>query len=310
MDTICISHLSKTIGKNQILDDISLTVQSGEIVSYLGPNGAGKTTTLRILLNILKPSSGTVTVLGTDVTNPAYRFTRKKIGFVLENHGLYEYLTAGDNLEFYDRLYNAPEGRQERINGLLELVDLTEVRDKYVSTFSFGMKQRLALARALINDPSLLILDEPMKGLDVKGRVMMRNLLLDLKKKGTTIFLNSHDLDEMQRISSRVAVINKGKLLLCDSYENLAKGTTHIELEIGTRAGSLLNLDGIPWITSWRQEGNKVRIDLEKPEDRNQISQVLTGMGADILEMKTEKEGLEEIYLDLIRNDEVEKYDD
>jgi ABC-2 type transport system ATP-binding protein len=310
MDSICISHLSKKIGNNQILDDISLTVQSGEIFSYLGPNGAGKTTTLRILLNILKPTSGTVTVLGTDVTSPGYRATRKKIGFVLENTGLYEYLTAADNLEFYDRLYNSPEGRQNRINGLLEQVHLSAVKDNPVNTFSFGMKQRLTLARALINDPSLLILDEPMKGLDVEGRVMIRNLLLDLKKKGTTIFLNSHDLDEMQRISSRVAVINKGKLLLCDSYENLAKGTTHVELEIGTSAGSLQELDRIPWITSWHQEGNRVRIELEKPEDRNQVSHVLTGMGIDILEMKTVKQGLEEIYLDLIRNDEVENYDD
>lgn len=307
MDTICISHLSKKIGNIQILDDISLTVQSGEIFSYLGTNGAGKTTTLRILLNILKPTSGTVTVLGTDVTSPGYRSTRKKIGFVLENMGLYEYLTAADNLEFYDRLYNSPEGRQKRINGLLEQVDLSAVKDKPVSTFSFGMKQRLALARALINNPSLLILDEPMKGLDVEGRVMIRNLLLDLKKGGTTIFLNSHDLDEMQRISSRVAVINKGKLLLCDSYENLAKGKTHVELEIGTSSGSLQELDRIPWIISWHQEGNTVRIELENPEYRSQISHVLTGMGIDILEMKTEKRGLEEIYLDLIRNDEVEE---
>jgi ABC-type multidrug transport system, ATPase component len=306
MDPIRISHLSKKIGNTQILDDISLTVQSGEIFSYLGPNGAGKTTTLRILLNILKPTSGTVTVLGTDVTRPEYRFTRKKIGFVLENAGLYEYLTAADNLEFYDRLYNAPLGRQKRIDGLLEQVDLSSVKNKPVSTFSFGMKQRLALARALINDPLLLILDEPMKGLDVEGRVMIRNLLIDLKKKGTTIFLNSHDLDEMQRISSRIAVINKGKLLLCDSYEHLAKGTTHIELEIGTSAESLRELDTIPWITSWHQEGNNVRIELENPECRNRLSRVLTDMGIDILEMKTEKRGLEEIYLDLVRNDEVE----
>jgi ABC-2 type transport system ATP-binding protein len=307
MDSISISHLSKKIGKTQILDDISLTVQSGEIFSYLGPNGAGKTTTLRILLNILKPTSGTVTVLGTDVTSPEYRHTRKKIGFVLENTGLYEYLSAADNLEFYDRLYNSPDGRQKRITRLLEQVDLSAVKDKPVSTFSFGMKQRLALARALINDPSLLFLDEPMKGLDVEGRVMIRKILLDLKKNGATIFLNSHDLDEMQRISSRVAVINKGKLLLCDSYENLAKGTTHIELEIGTGAGSLQNFDSIPWITSWQQEGNMVHIELENPEYRNQLSHALTGMGIVILEMKTEKRGLEEIYLNLIRNDEVEE---
>ena len=306
MDPIIINHLSKTFGTTRILDDISFTVQSGEIFSYLGPNGAGKTTTLRVLLNILKPTSGTATVLGTDVTSPEYRFTRKKIGFVLENLGLYEYLSAADNLEFYDRLYNTPKGRQKRITSLLEQVDLSPVKDKPVNTFSFGMKQRLALARALINDPSLLFLDEPMKGLDVEGRVMIRNLLLDLKKDGKTIFLNSHDLYEMQRISSRVAVINKGKLLLCDSYENLATGTTHVELEIGNHARSLQNLDSIPWITSWRQDGNKVHIELENPEYRNQISHVMTDLGIDILEMKTEKRGLEEIYLDLIRNDEGE----
>lgn len=306
MDPIVINHLSKTFGTTRVLEDISFTVQSGEIFSYLGPNGAGKTTTLRILLNILKPTSGTATVLGTDVTSPEYRFTRKKIGFVLENLGLYEYLTAADNLEFYDRLYNSPEGREKRINGLLEQVDLSSVKNKPVNTFSFGMKQRLALARALINDPLLLILDEPMKGLDVEGRVMIRNLLLDLKKRGKTIFLNSHDLDEMQRIASRVAVINKGKLLLCDSYENLAKGTTHVELEIGSSAGSLQTLDSIPWIKSWRQEGNKVHIELENSDYRNQLSHLITGQGMDILEMKTEKQGLEEIYLNLVRNDEVE----
>jgi ABC-2 type transport system ATP-binding protein len=307
MDPIVITHLSKAFGATQVLEDISFTVQSGEIFSYLGPNGAGKTTTLRILLNILKPTSGEVAVLGTDVTDPEYRFTRKKIGFVLENLGLYEYLTAADNLEFYDRLYNSPEGRHKRIDRLLEQVDLSAVKDNPVNTFSFGMKQRLALARALLNNPSLLFLDEPMKGLDVEGRVMIRNLLLDLRKNGTTIFLNSHDLDEMQRISSRVAVINKGKLLLCDSYENLATGTTHVELEIGNSAGSFQDLDRIPWITSWRQDGNKVHIELETPEYRNQLSHILTDLGIDILEMKTEKRGLEEIYLNLIRNDEADE---
>jgi len=307
MDSICISHLSKKFENYQALNDISFTVKSGEIFCYLGPNGAGKTTTLRILLNILKPTAGTVTVMGTDVTSPEYRFTRKKIGFVLENLGLYEYLTAADNLEFYDRLYNSPDGRQKRINGLLEQVDLFTVKDKLVSTFSFGMKQRLALARALINDPSLLILDEPMKGLDVQGRVMLRNLLLDLRKSGKTIFLNSHDLDEMQRIASRVAVLDKGKILLCDSYKNLAEETSHIELKIGNGTGSLQNLDSILWIKSWHQEGNKIHIELENPAYRNQLSRVLTDLGIEILEMKTENRGLEEIYLNLIKNDEIEK---
>ena len=129
MDAICISYLSKKIGAPQIIDNISLTVKSGEIFRSLGPNGAGKTTALRILLNILKPCSGIVTVLGTDIACPEYRFTRKNSGFVLENLGLYEYLTAEDNLEFYDLLYNSPDGRQKRINGLLELVYLSAVKD-------------------------------------------------------------------------------------------------------------------------------------------------------------------------------------
>lgn len=308
MDPIIIDHLSKELGKHPVLNNLTLTVKYGEIFCLLGPNGAGKTTTLRILLNIFKPSSGNVTVLGTDVTSSEYRITRKKIGFVLENQGLYEYLTAADNLEFYDRLYNnSPNERQKRINGLLEQVGLSTVKDKPVNTFSFGMKQRLALARALINDPSLLILDEPMKGLDVEGRVMIRNLFLDLKKNGKTIFLSSHDLDEIQRISSRVAVINQGKLLLCNSYENLTRETTQIELEIGNGSGSLQILDTLIWIKSWRLEGNIVHIELKNPEDRNQLSHVLMDMGIEILGMKIEKQGLEKIYLDLIRNDKVEK---
>lgn len=310
MDPIILNHLSRSFGNQPVLDDISLSVKEGEIFGYLGPNGAGKTTTLRILLNILKPTSGTATVLGTDVTTPEYRETRKEIGFVLENTGLYERLTAADNLEFYDRIYNSKNGRRKRLKDRLDLVGLADVGNRAVKSFSYGMRQRLALARALLGDPSLLILDEPSKGLDVEGRVMMRDLLLDLQREGKTIFLSSHDLDEVQRIASRIGVIRKGKMLLCDTCTALIVRTPQVEVEIGSGSDALEGLDSCTWITSWDLKENTVTIGLDNLDDRGRLSRLFADMGVEILEMRVVRQSLEEIYLDLVRDEEVEEDED
>lgn len=310
MDPIILDHLSRSFGNHAVLDDISLSVKEGEIFGYLGPNGAGKTTTLRILLNILAPTSGTVTVLGTDVTAPEYQETRKEIGFVLENTGLYGRLTAAENLEFYDRIYNSRNGRRKRLKELLDLVGLADVGDQAVKSFSYGMRQRLALARALVGDPSLLILDEPSKSLDVEGRVMMRDLLLDLRREGKTIFLSSHDLDEVQRIASHVGAIRKGKMVLCDTCAALLTERPLVEVEIGNRSDALERLDSCAWITSWDLKENTVTIGLENLDDRGRISRLFADMGVDILAMRVVRRSLEEIYLDLVRDEEAEEDED
>jgi ABC-2 type transport system ATP-binding protein len=223
---------------------------------------------------------------------------------VLENPGLYEDLTAAENLEFYDRIYNSYDGREKRLTELLDLVRLSNARDQKIKTFSYGMKQRLAMARALIGDPSLLILDEPSKGLDVEGRVLMRELLLDLKKEGKTIFLSSHDLEEMQKIASHIGILSKGKILLFDPYTDLASHTPRIELEIQGKPDSLQNFDSYEWIKSWDFKGNTVVITLESYECKGRLLRLLADLDINILDLRTAKRSLEDLYLDIVRDEE------
>lgn len=219
---IKVRDLSKQIKGRTVLASISFQVEEGEIFGYLGPNGAGKTTTLRILLGLLRPTSGLVQVMGQKPEHFG-RMHRMKMGAVLERRGLYESLTALQNLLFFARAYRlSPQRQTSRIEHLLKTVGLWEERNRKVGTFSNGMKQRLALARALLPAPAILFLDEPTAGLDPEAKVMIRNLILEISKiEHCTVFINSHDLDEVERICSRIAILNRGKILATGPIEDL-----------------------------------------------------------------------------------------
>jgi ABC-2 type transport system ATP-binding protein len=197
--------------KKVVLHDLSLQVNEGEIFGYLGPNGSGKTTTLKILVGLLFADSGEVTVLGRPLADRAWK---AQSGYLPENPYLYDYLTAAEYLDYVGRLFGIPDGaRRERVRELLRLVGLERSQDVALRRFSKGMVQRAGLAQALINDPKLVILDEPMSGLDPIGRRLVRDVILELKKQGKTVLFSTHILADAETLCDRVAILRGGRLL-------------------------------------------------------------------------------------------------
>src|SRR5262245_1747924 len=217
MHAIEIQDLSKdyAVGfwKKQLrpaLKSLSLTVNAGETFGFLGPNGAGKTTTLKLLMGIIFPSSGSARILGKDCMDPE---VKRKVGFLPEQPYFYDYLSATELLDYYARLSGvAPEGRKQRIDVLLERVGLGDVGSKQLRKFSKGMLQRVGIAQAIVHDPELIFLDEPMSGLDPLGRHEVQELIQSLKDQGKTIFFSTHILSDAEALCDRVAVIHKGEL--------------------------------------------------------------------------------------------------
>ncbi|MBI4161839.1 MAG: ABC transporter ATP-binding protein [Acidobacteria bacterium] len=211
------THLS--LRRGWILRDLSFAVRAGEIFGYLGPNGAGKTTTIRLALGILFPDGGRIRLFG----EPAARVRlRERIGFLPENPYFYDYLSGEEFLDFYARLLGLPAGRRrERIPYLLDLVDLGNRGDRQLRKYSKGMLQRIGLAQALLNEPDLVILDEPMSGLDPMGRRQVRDIILDLRRQGKTIFFSSHILQDAEMICDRVGILDRGRLIACGPLQEL-----------------------------------------------------------------------------------------
>ncbi len=208
---LTISNLSKKIGKNLILDDISLSLEEGEVFWFLGPNGAGKTTTMKAILGIIEPTRWSVEIFGGKVQSIA---VRKRIGFMPENTYLYKYLTGDEFLDFNGKFYNM-NARElaKRKDIVLGQVGLTQARGKKLNTYSKGMLQRIGLAQAILHDPELIFLDEPMSWLDPVGRRMIKDLMLGLKKAGKTIFFNTHILSDVEAICDSFGIIVAGKLV-------------------------------------------------------------------------------------------------
>lgn len=213
--SIIIDTVSKTFGKGrkkqQVLHDLSLKVQEGEVFGFLGPNGAGKSTTIKILLNFIRADRGEAHILGKEVGKEEFRH---QIGYLSEFSCFYEHLTATETLLFSGRLSGVPKGiLHQNIPPLLERMNLSRAAQKQVSTFSKGMKQRLGMANALIHDPSVLIFDEPMSGLDPMGRHLVKGIIAELREQGKTIFFSSHILSDIEDLCDRIGVIHQGHLL-------------------------------------------------------------------------------------------------
>ena len=217
-------NLSKRFGALTAVDSVSINVGEGEVFGFLGPNGAGKTTTVRMLCCLISKTEGEARIGGYEVGNDGDSLKiRKMIGFVPDNVGLYEALSAYKNLDIYGRLYGCPDAqRRENIQRSLTMLDLWEKKDVAAGTFSKGMKQKLAIARALIHDPQVLFMDEPTANLDPESAKTVREFILDLKKEKRTIFLNTHNLDEAQRVCDRIAILNT-KLMATGTPEELER---------------------------------------------------------------------------------------
>ena len=229
---IRLENVRKTFGDREVLRGIGFAVETGDMFGYLGSNGAGKTTTIRILLDLIRATSGEISIMGERADRDA---TRRRIGFVLDSDGLYNAMTAEENLAFYARIYGVRD-IGPKIAARLEAVGLADRARDRVGSFSKGMRQRLALARALTHDPDVLILDEPMSGIDPSGQIELRAILQDVvRKDGKTIFFSSHDLDEVQRICNRIALIDQGEIRLAGDLKTLMRemGGHEIVIDVG-----------------------------------------------------------------------------
>ena len=228
MDTVIADGLRKNYNNFTALDCVSFSIKRGEVFGLLGPNGAGKTTTIRILSGLLKPTSGNALIMGNDVVKKPVE-VKKSIGVVPETSNLYPELTCFDNLVFAGRLYGMRSKRvKTKADELLELFGLKEKRNVLFSKLSSGMKRRLSMAASLIHDPPVLFLDEPTTGLDVMSARALREIIHSLKRRGITILLTTHDIEEADRLCDRIAIIVKGRIIIIDTPEALKKSVSAV----------------------------------------------------------------------------------
>jgi ABC-2 type transport system ATP-binding protein len=226
---IRVQHLWHRFGNVDVLRDVTFDVNPGEIFGFIGPNGAGKTTTIRIMATLLEPMAGKVEIDGLDVTIDP-ESVRKVIGYMPDHAGVYDRLTVREYLEFFTDAYRVPSSRGDYavVDAVMELTDLTKLHDKLVATMSKGLKQRLQLARTLLHDPKVLILDEPASDLDPRARIEIRDLLVELRSMGKTVFLSSHILTELADVCTSVAILEHGSLVVSGPIAEIARGRPEV----------------------------------------------------------------------------------
>jgi ABC-2 type transport system ATP-binding protein len=301
------ASLVRVFGQNRAVDGMTFHVEQGEVFGLLGPNGAGKTTTVRLLNGILPPSEGTARVFGFDPTTQGEDI-RRKTGVLTETPALYERLSARENLEFFATLQGIPESDlSRRVDEMLEFFELASRAKDKVETFSKGMKQRLALARALIHKPPLLFLDEPTSGLDPEAAQQVNDLIASLSRaNGQTVVLATHNLFEAQRLCDRVAVMNKGRILALGSLKELARKlwpvtwvdiTFHVKPSAGV-AGSLKALRGVIQVSA-DAEREALAVQVENEDVIPEVVRHLVNGGESILRVNPRDYTLEDIYFAL-----------
>ena len=291
--------LSKSYGKRLAVDHLDLQVDRGELFGFLGPNGAGKTTTIRMALGLIAPTNGSVEILGLEVRHNRSKVL-PRVGALVESPALYGYLSGRNNLRaFGDLLGGVPK---KRIDEVLEIVGLTGRDKDRVKTYSMGMKQRLGLAVALLNNPDLLILDEPANGLDPAGIVEMRDLLRGLAADGKTVFISSHVLSEVQQICTRVAIINHGRLVRLAPVAELLDVPGEFEVQVDSPDALVAALRLQPWGQEARVEHGLVITHAPEGRGRNLIS-FLVQNGHDPDSVRERQRDLEDIFLSLTGGD-------
>ncbi|MCJ7713237.1 ABC transporter ATP-binding protein [Candidatus Bathyarchaeota archaeon] len=300
-----VSNLTKRFGSLVAVDSLDLEVKDHTIHGFLGPNGAGKTTTIKVLIGLLRPDSGLVKVLGQELgwDKPDLR---TNVGYLPELPKLPKYLKGLELLDVYGRMFGmTKEKRESQTRELLKLVGLEERGDDLVGTYSKGMQQRLGLAQALLNEPKLVILDEPSLGLDPIGMIEIRDIIKNLAKKNITVFLSSHLLNEVEQICSHVTVIDKGIALASGSIKEISsklKVPLEIEAEVDNLSKAVIrNLKKLSCVKDVLEDGNNLRIKLETQEDvRSEVSQAISSGGGIVLSMNLKGGSLEDIFLNLL----------
>ena len=301
---IHVENLTKKFGNIIAVDNISFNVEESKIFGFLGPNGAGKTTTLRMLSTLIQPTNGHIVINDHDSKKDG-EYIRSIIGLLTETPGMYEKISAYENLNYFSGFYGIDEQkRKANIERFLKMFDLWDRKDSLVSTFSKGMKQKLALARALVHEPKILFLDEPTAALDPESAHMVRTFIESLKNEKTTVFLCTHNLEEASNLSDIVCII-KSKIIKISTLDELQKNKKEKKIEIVFKENAqkyIGLLKTFKEITSLDLRENKVVIALEDPEILNpKIIKLLVDNGSEIVYFNEIKVSLEEIYLDLIR---------
>lgn len=287
------------------LDGVSFEVKKGEIFGLLGPNGAGKTTAIRCIAGVVKPTTGTAYIFDQNINQFQSHLLRKDLGFLTENHGSYENMTVHENLAFYGGFYGIPNLNQ-RIETVLQEIGLADRMHLKAGKLSKGQKQRLAIARAILHDPKIVFFDEPTSGLDPVASVKVRDLILNLKNKERTIFLNSHNLEEVQKLCDRVAILDKGKIKRIGTPEDLSKNLWETQETICILNNNVTqeikkHLQGLDYIKKISVDENEIRIYSEDASAITpKIVKELVQMNAEILEVRRTKHSLEDIYLKLM----------
>lgn len=292
--------LTKYFGNFKAVNDLTLNVKKGEIYGFLGPNGAGKTTTILMLLGIMKPTKGEVSLFDRPLYEDYFNI-KKKIGVVSEKQYLYKEMTPFEYLDFFADFYRV-KNRKKRIKELLEWVNLSEVQDKKLKQFSRGMQQKVGIARAIIHNPEILILDEPISGLDPIGIKEVRDMIEEQKRLGKTIFISSHLLSEVEKICDRVGIINKGVLLAEDRMENLKmRLSKEIEIEIELKKvipEVIKALSSLDFVNKVTQEKNLLVVKVKTDRDhRDELVKIISSQGGAILGFKLREMSLEEAFI-------------
>ena len=299
-------NLTRKFGDLTAVDNVTLKVNQGEIFGFLGPNGAGKTTTVRMLCCLISKTSGGARIGGYEVGNAADSMKiRRMIGLVPDNVGLYESLTAYENLDYYGTLYGRSDSQRKESNEyFLRMLGLWEKKDALAGSFSKGMKQKLAIARALVHYPEVLFMDEPTANLDPEAAKGVREFILELKKDKKTIFLNTHNLDEAQRVCDRIGILNT-KLMAVGTPEELEKSVRGRRTVLRLRKvdetilNALRKLD----VRNLVQDGNTLTVDVQDPDEENaDMVEAIVGAGGRVATVTVLSGTLEDAYLKLVRD--------
>jgi len=300
--------LTRMYGTIAALSGLDLTVNKGDLFGFIGSNGAGKTTTLRILATFLAPSAGTAQILGHDVVRDADA-VRHVIGYMPDFFGVYKDMEVTEYLDFFGACYKIPTAQREKtVNDVLELVGLSEKKGSLIGALSRGMQQRLGLARVLIHDPQLLLLDEPASGLDPRARIEMMAILQELQRLGKTIIISSHILSELQTLCNRVAIIEKGKLIYSGAVQGVRDQMSQ-GLVVWVRVSSdqtqaMELLKTRPEVTEVTNVDGEIKVTLASHDtDHSIIADVLVRGGAKLIELREDEVGLEEVFMRVTRGE-------
>ena len=301
--------LSRSFDGLVAVEDLTFAIPEGKLFALLGPNGAGKTTTVRMLLGLIGATAGSATVAGFELGRDpdSNRAIRAACGLLTETPGFYDRMSAWGNLLFFGKLYGMSDDVvQKRAWHYLKLMELWDRRESPVGSFSKGMKQRLAIIRALFHDPKVVFLDEPTAGLDPEATLQVRQLILELKTEGRTIVVCTHNLDEAERLADIVGIL-KRRLLVCDTLEHLREGSGGTLVHIGLGSGSdayAVAVRALPGVAQVEAVGPRLRVTLTDPAaDVPRVVATLVGARAEILEVRPEAPSLEAIYLRCVREE-------